>query len=218
MKIVFDNYEVCEECQSLWGFSAYLKEYKLLFDTGSNGRVLLKNMQALGVDVKEIEYIFISHSHWDHIGGLDSIIELNPDVTLYVPASLSKHLIKDLKSLVKKVVIIAKKPMKLFANLYSTGLLGQEMPEQSLIIDADKPELLTGCGHFGVQNITQVAREILNKDILKVTGGFHLLRSDELTIQRTIKELQLLGVKETFPTHCSGNKAIEMFKKSFVNV
>jgi 7,8-dihydropterin-6-yl-methyl-4-(beta-D-ribofuranosyl)aminobenzene 5'-phosphate synthase len=215
MTVLFDNYTVCEECQSLWGFSAYLKEYKLLFDTGSNGRVLLKNMRILGVDVNEIEYLFLSHSHWDHIGGVDSIIELNPNVTLFVPISLSKHLIKDLKSLVKEVVVIGKKPMKLFGNLYSTGILGEEMPEQSLIIKTQQPELLTGCGHFGVQNITQVAREVIGRDIIKVSGGFHLLRSDEETIARTIEELKLLGVKETVPTHCSGDKAIEMFAKEF---
>jgi 7,8-dihydropterin-6-yl-methyl-4-(beta-D-ribofuranosyl)aminobenzene 5'-phosphate synthase len=215
MTVLFDNYTVCEKCQSLWGFSAYLKEYKLLFDTGSNGRVLLKNMRILGVDVNEIEYLFLSHSHWDHIGGVDSIIELNPNVTLFVPISLSKHLIKDLKSLVKEVVVIGKKPMKLFGNLYSTGILGEEMPEQSLIIKTQQPELLTGCGHFGVQNITQVAREVIGRDIIKVSGGFHLLRSDEETIARTIEELKLLGVKETVPTHCSGDKAIEMFAKEF---
>ena len=58
MKILFDNYKVCDECQSLWGFSAYLEEYKLLFDTGSNGRVLLKNMRHLNIDVNEIEYLY----------------------------------------------------------------------------------------------------------------------------------------------------------------
>jgi len=57
MQILFDNHPICDECHSLWGFSAYLKEYKLLFDTGSNGRVLLKNMQKLNINIDEIEYI-----------------------------------------------------------------------------------------------------------------------------------------------------------------
>ncbi|MFT7004322.1 MAG: 7,8-dihydropterin-6-yl-methyl-4-(beta-D-ribofuranosyl)aminobenzene 5'-phosphate synthase [Sulfurimonas sp.] len=34
---------------------------------------------------------FITHSHWDHIGWIDSILELNPDITLFVPSSISKH-------------------------------------------------------------------------------------------------------------------------------
>jgi len=36
-------------------------------------------------------------------------------------------------------------------------------------------------------------------------------------IMRTIEELKLLGVKETPPTHCSGDKAIEIFENNFAN-
>jgi len=215
MQIVFDNEKVCEECQSLWGFSAYLSEYKMLFDTGSNGRVLLQNMKKVGVDVDEIESVFITHSHWDHIGGIDSIIELNPDITLYLPSSLSKHLIKDLRLMVKKVVVCTKKPMHLYKELYTTGVLGSEMPEQALIIDAPKPKVLTGCGHYGIENITQVAKEFLGKDIKVVEGGFHLLRSDTQTIASTIEKLKMMGVTSANATHCSGEKAKEMFEKVF---
>jgi len=215
MKIVFDNYKVCDTCQSLWGFSAYFKEYKLLLDTGSNGRVLLQNMQKMGVDVQEIEYIFITHSHWDHIGGLDSIIELNHDVTLFVPVSLSKHLINDLQTLVKSVIVCGKKPQKLFDNCYTTGLLGQEMPEQSLILDTLMPTVVTGCGHFGIDNITRVACEVIGKDIECVMGGFHLLRSDKKKILQTIDALKEMGVKCAKPTHCTGDEAIALFKENF---
>ena len=217
MKIVFDNYEVCSSCQSLWGFSAYFPEYKLLFDTGSNGRVLLKNMQKTGVDVNEIEYLFISHSHWDHIGGIDSIIELNPDITLFAPASLSKHLLHDLKSMVKELVVCTKKPMQLFDNLYTTGLLGSEMPEQSLIIDAQMPEVVTGCGHYGIENITKVAKDFLGKDIVRVAGGFHLLRSDDAKIQQTIEQLKAMGVLYANATHCTGDKVMQLFSREFAS-
>ena len=215
MQILFDNYTLANNCQSLWGFSSYLKEYKLLFDTGSNGRILLQNMHKLGVDVKEIEYLFITHSHWDHIGGLDSIIELNPNITLFAPVSLSKHLLRDLKSMVKEVIVCGKKPQKLFDNLYTTGLLGDEMPEQALIIDAKEPTLLTGCGHFGIENITQVAREVIGKDIVSVEGGFHLMYSDEKKIQNTIEKLKEMGVTSAKATHCTGDMAMEMFAKAF---
>ncbi len=215
MQILFDNHPICDECHSLWGFSAYLKEYKLLFDTGSNGRILLKNMQKLNINIDEIEYIFITHSHWDHIGGLDSIIELNPNITLFIPSSLSKHLIKDLKSMVKNVIICTKKPMKLFDNLYTTGLLGSDMPEQSLIIDAKEPIVLSGCGHFGIENITQVAKEFLKKDILHIKGGFHLLNSDELKIAETVNKLKTMGVIYSEATHCTGLKAMNIFSREF---
>lgn len=215
MIILFDNYNSVSTCQSLWGFSAYFEEYKLLFDTGSNGRVLLKNMSELGVDVKEVEYLFITHSHWDHIGGIDSILELNPNITLFIPSSLSKHLIKDLKSLAKEVVICTKKPQKLFAKLYTTGLLGEEMPEQSLIVDEDETRVITGCGHFGVQNIVKVACEVIGKKIDFAIGGFHLLRSSEDEILDSIEGLKELGVSRVLPTHCTGDKAINIYKNSF---
>ena len=215
MKILFDNYNSNPTCQALWGFSAYFEEYKLLFDTGSNGRVLLKNMKELGVDVKEIEYMFITHSHWDHIGGIDSILELNPNITLFIPSSLSKHLIKDLKTLAKEVIICTKKPQHLFDKLYTTGLLGKEMPEQSLIIKDDETKVITGCGHFGIQNIVNLACGVIDKKIDFAIGGFHLLRSTDEEILDSINSLKKLGVTKVMPTHCSGDKAIKMYKENF---
>ncbi len=215
MIILFDNNKATSPEHSLWGFSAYFEEYKLLFDTGSNGRVLLKNMKEQGVDVKEIEYVFITHSHWDHIGGLDSIIELNPNITLFLPSSLSKHFIKDLKSMVKELIICGKKPQKLFGNLYTTGLLGGEIPEQSLVIDEDETKVITGCGHFGIQNITKVASKVIGKKINFAIGGFHLLKSSEDDIQMSIESLKELGVNKVLPTHCSGEKAIQAYEENF---
>ena len=216
MKILFDNYNYnYPELKSLWGFSAYLEEYHLLFDTGSNGRVLLENMKALDVAIEEIETLFLSHSHWDHIGGLDSILEINPDITLFVPESLSKHLIKDLRQLAKEVVIITDEPQRLFDNLYTTGLLGDEMPEQSLIIDGEKPVVITGCGHFGIDNIVNRASQIIDKKIYLAAGGFHLMYSDEREILETIASLKRSAVEFVSPTHCSGDQAIALFAQSF---
>lgn len=216
MKIIFENYnDQGELLRSLWGFSLYLEEYRLLFDTGSNGRVLLENMKTLGIDIKEIEYLFISHAHWDHIGGIDSVLELNPDLTLFVPQSLSKHLIRDLRALAKEVVVIGEQPQKLFDRLYTTGLLGEEVPEQSLIVNSEKPVVITGCGHFGIANIVRRASEIIEKPIYLAVGGFHLMYSSKKEIEETIRELEKNGVSCVSPTHCSGDRAITMFAHYF---
>jgi len=215
MKILFDNYQSNSSCISLWGFSAYLKRYKLLFDTGSNGRVLLQNIKTLNIDIFDIKYIFITHNHWDHIGGIDSILEINNNITLIVPASLSKYLIKDLKTLTKKVIVCTKKAERLFDNVYTTGLLGDATPEQSLIIDDNYPKVITGCGHYGIENIVNISKSVIGKNIKFTIGGFHLINKDKNEILESIVNLDKLGVEKVLPTHCSGDLAIELYKNHF---
>jgi len=215
MQILFDNYAKGDSCSALWGFAAYLEEYKLLFDTGSNGRVLLQNMQAQHIDVAQIKYLFITHDHWDHIGGIDSILELNPTLTIYVPETLSKNHIRDLKILTKEVIVIGKEPMHLFGELYSTGLLGEEDAEHSLIIADGYPKLLTGCGHYGISEITAVAKKVIGTEVKSVMGGFHLLHENRETILTQITTLKALGVERVLPTHCTGDLAVELFAEAF---
>ena len=217
MRIVFDNYTDCTSCRSLWGFSVYLEKYKLLLDTGSNGRVLLHNIKELNIDVTSIEYIFLTHSHWDHIGGLDSILELNNNITIFAPSTLPIHLLKDLKTLTKEIIICDEKPKNLFSNLYTTGLLGKRMKEQSLIIDDKNSVVISGCGHYGIKKIVEKSRHIISKNIITAIGGFHMFDKNEEEILISIKELKSIGVKEVIPTHCTGDNAISLYKEYFGN-
>jgi 7,8-dihydropterin-6-yl-methyl-4-(beta-D-ribofuranosyl)aminobenzene 5'-phosphate synthase len=70
-----------------FGFSAFV-EYrgtKILFDAGTDADILRRNAQALGIDLKEVDYAVASHSHADHISGFDYLLEVNPDVRIYFP-------------------------------------------------------------------------------------------------------------------------------------
>ncbi len=218
LTIIFDNYPFRNDLQTLWGFSCYIEtpQKTILFDTGSNGRVLLDNIQKLDLNIQKIDTLFLTHHHWDHIGGFDSVIELNADIDIIAPSSLSKLLIKDLRSMVKNVTVIDKNGSAIGDGIYTTGVMGEDVAEQAMIIDSDEGlVIITGCAHSGVVEIAKRAQELLKKKIALLVGGFHLMRSDEAEIDHVINELQTMKIDYLCPTHCTGDRAIEKFHQTF---
>lgn len=184
-----------------WGFSCLIETSgkKLLFDTGWNGNILLHNMKIAGVNPEEIDKIVISHSHWDHIGGLNHILNYTKNSDVYVPESISNNLKNEIKNHAN--IIEVSKAQKIYENIYTTGELGEKIKEQSLIICTKKGNIiLTGCAHPGLGNIIEKSREF--GDIYGVIGGFHDSSIDIL------KEIPLV-----MPCHCTEKK--EEIEKRF---
>lgn len=50
------------------------KNEKILFDVGNNGKKLLHNMRLLGVNPDDISLLILSHGHYDHTGGLPTLL------------------------------------------------------------------------------------------------------------------------------------------------
>jgi 7,8-dihydropterin-6-yl-methyl-4-(beta-D-ribofuranosyl)aminobenzene 5'-phosphate synthase len=44
--------------------------HTLLFDTGPEGTIFLRNCRALGIRLGEVEAIAVTHGHWDHMAAL----------------------------------------------------------------------------------------------------------------------------------------------------
>jgi 7,8-dihydropterin-6-yl-methyl-4-(beta-D-ribofuranosyl)aminobenzene 5'-phosphate synthase len=55
-----------------WGYSALIEVdgRKILFDTGSRPETVLINALEMDIDLSDVQDVFLSHNHWDHIGGL----------------------------------------------------------------------------------------------------------------------------------------------------
>ena len=53
-------------------------EHTILFDTGYSALGVPHNMEQLGLDLKEIEAIVLSHGHMDHLGALNVLLEKMP--------------------------------------------------------------------------------------------------------------------------------------------
>jgi 7,8-dihydropterin-6-yl-methyl-4-(beta-D-ribofuranosyl)aminobenzene 5'-phosphate synthase len=52
------------------------ERYKILLDTGASD-VFIRNAEQLGIDLSDVDYVFISHGHSDHAGGLRYFLEQN---------------------------------------------------------------------------------------------------------------------------------------------
>lgn len=186
--IVYDNTAFRKDLQANWGFSALveIKERKILFDTGANGTILLSNMQKLEINPKEIEEIFISHSHFDHTGGLSAFFDQNNEVKVWVPPSFRG--IKNVREVIK-----VENPTKLYEGIYSTGEL--EGIEQSLCVKTEKGiVIIAGCSHPKMEHILQVASQF--GKVYGIIGGLHGTRPESL------KDLDLIC-----PAHCTQYKS-----------
>lgn len=218
LTIVFDNYPFRPELTSLWGFAAVIhtSERTILFDTGSNGRVLLKNMAALDINPGTVDLVFLSHPHWDHIGGLDSFLEINPTATVVVHEGFSKHLIRDLRGLCGELIVAGEEPLALAPGLYSTGMRSSEPPEQAMVLETgDSVVVVSGCAHPGMARIIEHATSFLGSKVHWAVGGFHLMYANMATIEHSIAALQRLGVDYVLPTHCTGDPAKAAFRRAY---
>lgn len=87
MTILYDAFGKSNKLTKDWGFAA-LVEYggkRILFDTGNNADIFARNVMALGVDLKKLDFVVISHRHADHTSGLSFLLTINPNVTIYTP-------------------------------------------------------------------------------------------------------------------------------------
>jgi 7,8-dihydropterin-6-yl-methyl-4-(beta-D-ribofuranosyl)aminobenzene 5'-phosphate synthase len=214
ISILFNNVPFDNDLETAWGFAALIEglEQTLLFDTGGDGGLLLANMARMGIDPAEIDAVFLSHFHGDHIRGLRRFLKRNPDAAVFMPASFPPDFQESAGKIGARVIPIAS-PKILFAGAYSSGPMGQVPEEQALIVDTDEGlVIVTGCAHPGIVDIVREAKRQRGKAIRLLVGGFHLLRQSEPRIRETIDELKALGVTQVAPSHCTGDRATALFR------
>ena len=217
LTILYDNYVSQERTRADWGFSCLIEgaEKTILFDTGTNPEILMHNVEALKVDLKKVDLIVISHPHGDHTGGLPAVLERNPNVTVFFPVSFPAEFGRRLESLGAKAQTVDR-PVEICRNVYLTGEMGGAIKEQSLVIDAPAGLIIvTGCSHQGIVNILRRAKEMLDKPIHLVFGGFHLMDKSEGQMREIIAAFREMKVEKCGATHCTGDVQIGLFKTAF---
>ncbi|RLC47869.1 MAG: MBL fold metallo-hydrolase [Candidatus Cloacimonadota bacterium] len=222
--VTFDNYPYKKGLTTEWGFSCLVKAsdstdstIDILFDTGANGQILLDNMQKLNINAQDIDKVFLSHRHWDHIGGLSRFLDVNHNVEVYCLKSFPKEIKRTITKSGAKLVEI-EKSQEIYTDFFTTGSMGTSITEQSLAIKTDKGFILiTGCAHPGILNIVKKAAEITKIEPLLVMGGFHLLGCDNRELLLIADKLQEMKVQYVAPSHCSGTECRALFRQRWAD-
>lgn len=215
--IAYDNNSYDDRLETAWGFSCVvqLAGGSVLFDTGGNGSILLRNMGKLEIDPSEIDLVVLSHIHGDHIGGFGAFLEQNRDVAVYLPTSFPESL-KDEVGFYGARLEEVRGPRQLLPGVYTTGELDGGIKEQSLVVETEEGlVVVTGCAHPGVVNVVRKAKETAGGEVYLVLGGFHLRGASSARIESVVDSFLQLGVEKVAPCHCSGENARGLFRERY---
>ncbi|MBU1344626.1 MAG: MBL fold metallo-hydrolase [Proteobacteria bacterium] len=214
--VVYDNSPYLEGATADWGFSCLVKagREKILFDTGKDSSIFFSNITKLGIDLKTINTIVISHLHEDHFGGLFPIMEKQPKATVFLPTSTPEMQVQFQALKIRNITV--EKPIQIGKGLFLTGDMGTGINEQALIINTPLGLIIiAGCSHPGITNIISKAKGLIHRPVYLVIGGFHSMPETTEGMFEVIEKFRSLGVRKVGPAHCTDEKAKAFFKAAY---
>ena len=215
--ILYDNNAFAPGTEGDWGFSCLVEgtEKTTLFDAGTRREVFFRNVEALDIDLSEVDLVVISHEHGDHTGALAQVLEQNRGLSVYHPVSFSGQFVSSVTQAGATSVPVTE-PVEIIDDVYLTGEMGGDIKEQSLILrTGDGLVVITGCSHPGIVEILERTKQILDEEIFMVFGGFHLLRHSEDEMVKIIEGFKRIGVEKCGAMHCTGDRQIAAFQDAY---
>jgi 7,8-dihydropterin-6-yl-methyl-4-(beta-D-ribofuranosyl)aminobenzene 5'-phosphate synthase len=219
------------DCLAEWGLSLLLEigDVRILFDSGHKG-TFSRNAEKLGVDLEKIDFIVLSHHHWDHTGGL-RFHKFKTKKKLITHSRVPKTvLVEQTLDLAADFKLTAStRPLEFSPGMYYLGEIPRQtdfekgayeddpMPDDTAIAikTAKGTVIVTGCSHAGVCNISEYAKKVTGQNIYGVIGGFHLFEDDPKAIAGSIAYFKREEPAFLYPMHCVDHAAMSAFYESF---
>jgi 7,8-dihydropterin-6-yl-methyl-4-(beta-D-ribofuranosyl)aminobenzene 5'-phosphate synthase len=85
IKTLVENTSISKDFGSEHGLSLYVetKKHKILFDVGASD-LFLQNAKKLNVNIADVDFLVISHGHYDHGGGLKTFLKENTKAEVFL--------------------------------------------------------------------------------------------------------------------------------------
>ena len=218
LTVVYDNLSYRNDLRRDWGFSCLIEglDKTVIFDSGRYDNIIMTNLATLHIDPQQIDVLFLSHDHPDHVGGALKLLEMNSTMQV----SLVKAFPSGFKRLVTSTgatLAAVDQPHGVSRHCLSTGEMKSVVKnEHALVLLTDRGSIIvTGCAHPGVVEIVERTIAITNREVLLLVGGFHLLMDHAASIRKIAARLQELGVQYVAPSHCTGAEATKILAEVY---
>src|SRR5215471_15527392 len=109
--------------------------HTLLFDTGTEGSIFIRNCANLGIPLGEVESIAVTHGHWDHMGALtdamDAIVRQGGSPTVHVNPGMFNE--RGVRLQNGSIIQVAKVPSPVELQQHGASVVND--PDERLLLD-----------------------------------------------------------------------------------
>ena len=205
ISILSDNRPGSQDLRTEHGLSILVKTDSkcILCDTGASS-LYAENALAMGTDLSEVDFAFISHAHYDHTGGLGHFLEhsdkpviisseafaarcfssrhgarrdISADATLAEKHKGRFIYIKESREIAEDIYAVVPKDMGYPAPLGNSWL--EDDFEHELALAIKTPEglvIISSCSHHGALNIIESCCQVTGETrIAAFIGGLHFV-------------------------------------------
>jgi 7,8-dihydropterin-6-yl-methyl-4-(beta-D-ribofuranosyl)aminobenzene 5'-phosphate synthase len=236
-QVPWDNANAGGSCSLMEVEALDGKRRKILIDAGWNQDYMRRRFAQTGVDKQllsgEIEALFLTHEHVDHMFALQAVLELRRDIPIYIPATFRPEAFEFMAGTdfpaarAKNAVRHSGELIRLRAGgvnpilpgvvavTFDVPIIFQTEGEQSLYANVQGKGLvaITGCGHQTLPRIVDFATQNLAaaKKFHGLYGGLHLAPFGPLQPPQdaVIRDMGKYGFDRIACNHCTGLPAVE---------
>ncbi len=225
------------------GGSATLVEFEaldgtthtFLMDTGWSNTWMEQRFKEEGIDTMlqqgTIEFLVMTHEHFDHLWGIATTLKYRPDLTIYVNDGFYQEgydLLKQAGHTGALHVVKHDEPLLLFPGValvnFDLPIICRVQGENVLYFNLQDKGIctVTGCGHPGILNILEYARThfTTGDSIYGVYGGLHIAPFEQWKpeLDDLVQTLAGYNIPHWGCNHCTGQVTVRKMLEAGIPV